>query len=51
MGRYEKTKELSEADFGRLTGVKPQTFEKMLETLKRAFAKKRSAEAAPTSCA
>ena len=42
MGRHEKTKELSEPDFRRLTGVKPQAFEKMLEILKRAFAKKRA---------
>ena len=40
MGRYEKTKDLPEADFSHLTGVKPQTFEKMLEILKRALAKK-----------
>jgi hypothetical protein len=31
--RYEKIKSLSEEQFRRLTGVKRQTFEKMIETL------------------
>ena len=31
--RYEKTKRLPEGKFRRLTGVKPKTFEKMLEVL------------------
>ena len=43
MGRHEKTKDLSESDLRRLTGAKPQTFEKMPEILKRAFAKRRNA--------
>ena len=47
MGRYGKTKDLSEADFRRLTGVKPQMFEKMTEILKRVLAEKKGAGRPP----
>ena len=40
MGRYESIKGLPEGKFRRLTGVKPKTFEKMLEILNGARAKK-----------
>ena len=33
--RYEKIKEWKDADFKRLTGVKPETFEKMLAVLQK----------------
>ena len=33
--RYETIKELKETDFKRLTGVKPETFEMMLEILEK----------------
>lgn len=36
--RYETIKDLKETDFKRLTGVKPETFEMMLEVLEKKFA-------------
>jgi hypothetical protein len=40
--RYEKIKELNDELFRRLTGVKHQTFQKMIEILSRAFAYKKA---------
>jgi hypothetical protein len=39
--RYEKLSNLSEEEFRRLTGIKPSTFEHMVEILKIANIKKR----------
>jgi hypothetical protein len=39
--KYERAKELNGKEFRRLTGVKPATFEKMVEIVKAAQAKKK----------
>ena len=41
MSHYERIKGLGEGELRRLTGVKPKTFEKMVEVLKEAFAIKK----------
>jgi hypothetical protein len=41
MSRYEQIKGLKESEFRRLTGVKPTTFDKMVEVLNKAFAEKK----------
>ena len=41
MSQYDRVKGLGESDFRRLTGVKPKTFEKMVEVLTKAFARKK----------
>jgi hypothetical protein len=41
MGKYDDITNLKEEQFRRLTGVKPQTFEKMVEILRAAQEKRR----------
>ena len=38
--KYEKIANYSESKFRRITGVKPSTFEKMVEILKKGYAEK-----------
>ena len=38
--KYEKIVEYSDAQFRRITGVKRETFQKMVEILREAYAKK-----------
>jgi len=40
MDRYEKAMKLSEKDFKQIIGIKKDTFESMLETLREAYAQK-----------
>jgi len=42
MGKYEEVKKLNDKVFRRLTGVKIQTFEKMVEVLRSAHKEKKS---------
>jgi phage anti-repressor protein len=49
MSKYEKIKNLSEAEFRRLTGVKKGTFEFMLETYEQASAAKKKLPGRPSA--
>ena len=40
MTRYEKTKKLKEEDFKQIIGIKRETYEEMLNELRRAYAEK-----------
>ncbi len=41
MQKYERIKDFNSSEFRSLTGVKPQTFQEMVEILNEAFKKKK----------